>query len=149
MQDKRPMVPMVYRRDLVDHELFLRLRRSRAFIAEHVTEPIQLADLAYEACFSRFHYQRQFSRAFGETPHEFLTRMRIEHAKKLLRTSDMSVSEICMEVGYQSLGSFSSLFAKREGCAPSEFRRVFTFPGLWTRRVIPACMGRMYAAWPG
>ena len=131
-------------RKLLDHETFLLMRRTRDFAAENHFEPLSLNRLADEAAFSPFHFQRLFVRAFGESPHEFLTRVRVEEAQKLLRSSDMSVSEICFEVGFQSLGSFSTLFSRHVGCAPSEFRRVFSVPLAWRMRTIPACFGTMW-----
>lgn len=133
-------VPLVYRRNLLDMETFRRMLLSREYLAENYSDPITLTEAAAHACFSPYHYQRLFTRAFGESPLEFLTRIRLEHAQTLLRSSDVTVSEICMEVGYSSLGSFSTLFARRFGCPPTEFRKVFTFPGLWELKSIPACV---------
>jgi AraC-like DNA-binding protein len=85
-----------------------------------------------------------FLQAFGETPHEFLTRIRIEEAKKLLLLDQHSVTEVCFEVGYESLGSFSSRFRLLTGLSPVAFRREarLCFGGLashWPLYYIPAC----------
>jgi len=101
---------------------------------------ITLEEAASEACMSPFHYQRMFKRAFGESPHDFVTRLRIERAQRLLRTSAMSVTEVCFEVGYESLGSFSTMFSRVVGCTPSEFRRVYSIPTRWFLRNVPSCM---------
>lgn len=130
-------VPLVYRQ-LVDDELFRRLSQTRDFLAANYHQVITLEDAAREGCLSPFHFQRMFKRAFGETPHEFLTRQRIEHAQNLLRNGH-SVTEVCYEVGYESLGSFSTKFARQVGVPPSEFRRVFSVPSSWWMRRIPAC----------
>jgi AraC-like DNA-binding protein len=121
------------------------LVRSRNYLAEHYSERVTLQIAAQEACLSPFHFHRKFQTAFGETPHEFLTRRRLEQAKSLLRKSDLTVSEICLAVGYESLGTFSSTFARRTGQAPTEFRRVFSVPGLWALKVVPHCYLRLMA----
>ncbi|MBX3118371.1 MAG: helix-turn-helix transcriptional regulator [Fimbriimonadaceae bacterium] len=136
-------VPLVYRRNLLDMETFRRMLLSREFLAENFAEPMTLAKAAEQAFFSPYHYQRLFTRAFGESPQEFLTRLRLEHAQTLLRGRDLTVSEVCLEVGYSSLGSFSTLFARKMGCPPTEFRRVFSFPGLWELKSIPGCVRAM------
>lgn len=127
---------------LLDEETFLLLRRSRDFLASSYAQPVKLCDAADVACMSQYHYHKLFSRAFKETPHEFVTRMRMEAAKRMLREAEASVSEICLEVGYESLGSFSTLFARLEGVPPSEFRRVFSIPQAWSLKVVPACFLR-------
>ncbi|MEZ0324998.1 MAG: helix-turn-helix domain-containing protein [Fimbriimonas sp.] len=129
----------------MDHETFVWLARSRSWLAEHFDERVRLEMAAQEAYMSPFHYHRLFSRAFSETPHEFVTRLRLEHAKKLIRSSDLTISEICMEVGYGSLGTFSSMFSRHEGCSPVEFRRVYSMPQAWTLKVVPSCMLSLWA----
>jgi AraC-like DNA-binding protein len=132
-------------RNVVDHDTFVRLHRSREFMAAHFDERVTLASAADVAYMSPFHYQRLFCQAFGESPHEFLTRRRLERAQRLLRTSGMTVSEVCVAVGYESLGSFSSMFARQIGCPPTEFRRVYSLPGLWALRSIPGCFMGIWA----
>lgn len=134
-----PNVPRVYRLP-VGYDTFTDLCRSREFIRERFSEPLTLEDAAREAFLSPFHFHRRFSAAFGETPHEFLTRIRLEHARELLRKSSLTVSDVCVEVGFQSLGSFSTLFSRFCGCSPTEFRRVYSAPGLWALKVAPACL---------
>ena len=134
-----PVVPLVYRRRLVQYETFSLLRSVRDFMAENYSSRIPLDKAADLAFMSPFHFQRMFSRAFGETPHEFLTRQRLEVAQTLLRSGNMTVSEICLEVGYDSLGSFSTSFARQVGCSPTEYRRTFAIPNLWLLKVMPAC----------
>lgn len=132
---------------LADHETFLRLSRSRDFLAARYDRRLTLTDAAAEACLSKFHYQRLFQRTFGETPHEFLTRMRIERARELLASTDLPVSQVCLEIGYTSLGSFSTRFHQVAGCAPSEFRskvrKVFALGQPRPARFVPSCfLGR-------
>jgi AraC-like DNA-binding protein len=99
------------------------LRRARDLIDLRFAEPLDLADLAAAAGFSRFHFARSFKDAFGETPGAYLSRRRVERAKDLLRSANLTVTEICMVVGFSSLGSFSSRFTELVGMSPSEYRR--------------------------
>ena len=128
---------------IVDDDLFRRLSRSRDFLAAGFDQPLRLADAAREACLSPYHYQRVFARVFGETPHEFLTRLRIDHAKRLLAHEALPVTEVCFAVGYESLGSFSSRFRTMVGRSPSEFqrsiRKIFPVPRFPVYRFIPNC----------
>ena len=86
-------------------------------------EPLDLAALASESGYSRYHFARSFKEAFGETPGEYLVRRRIERAKDLLRGANLTVTEICLLVGFSSLGSFSSRFSELVGMSPSVFQR--------------------------
>ncbi len=87
------------------------------------TDPLSVASLAAVACISEANFIRSFKAVFGETPHRYLQRRRIERAMYLLRTSDTSVTDICMTVGFFSLGSFSRTFSEIVGESPSEFRK--------------------------
>ena len=89
----------------------------------HFAEPIDLERLAAEAGFSKFHFARAFKGAFGETPANYLTRRRVERAKDLLRSANLTVTEVCMLVGFTSLGSFSTRFSELVGMSPSTFQR--------------------------
>jgi AraC-like DNA-binding protein len=128
---------------LVEEETFARLYRSREFLAGSFDRRLSLSEAARQACLSPFHYHRMFVRAFGETPHEFLTRVRIDRAKQLLAREQCPVTEVCLAVGYESLGSFSSLFRSAVGRSPSEYRqslrRIFPAPYVAPHRFIPAC----------
>jgi AraC-like DNA-binding protein len=126
-------------------DLEARLRRARAFIDERFHEPIDLDDIARQACLSRYHFLRSFRRVFDVTPHQYLTQKRLERAKELLSESDLPVTEICFEVGFHSLGSFSSLFQRHVGHAPGRYRRRFVqCPGIFVP-AIPACFLTMFA----
>lgn len=145
MQPPQPLLHTAGHRlgPLVEEETFARLHRSREFLAGSLDQRIRLSDAAVQACLSPFHYHRMFVRAFGETPHDFLTRRRIDRAKQLLAREECPVTEVCLAVGYESLGSFSSLFRSAVGRSPSEYRqsvrRVFPVPQLAPYRFIPAC----------
>ena len=98
------------------------LWRARALIDTQYAQPLDLDELARTANFSRYHFLRAFRRAFQATPHEYLTRKRVERAKELLEESKLTVTEICFEVGFESLGSFSTLFHNIVGWSPSIYR---------------------------
>jgi AraC-like DNA-binding protein len=98
------------------------LFRARQLIDEQYAQPLDLDELARVANFSRYHFLRAFQRAFHARPHEYLTRKRIERAKELLAESEFTVTEICFQVGFESLGSFSTLFHKVVGWSPSIYR---------------------------
>lgn len=108
---------------LVDDATFRRLCRARDLLAAGYHAPISLDRAAREACLSPFHFQRQFTRTFGESPHDFRTRLRMDRARQLLAADELPVTDVCLEVGYNSLGTFSSRFASLTGQSPSEFRR--------------------------
>ena len=99
-----------------------RLLRARDAIDRRYAEPLDIAELARTAHTSQAHFSRGFKAAFGETPHRYLQRRRIERAMHLLRESDRSVTDICLDVGFRSLGSFSHTFRSVVGVAPSAYR---------------------------
>lgn len=99
------------------------LRRARDLIDLRYAEHLDLAALAREAGYSKFHFARAFAAAYGETPRAYLTQRRLERAKNLLRVANLSVTEICFLVGFDSLGSFSTLFRRVVGQTPSAYRR--------------------------
>ena len=86
-------------------------------------DPLDLDRLAAESGFSKFHFARSFKDAYGETPARYLTRRRVERAKDLLRHANLTVTEVCMVVGFSSLGSFSSRFTELVGMSPSIYQR--------------------------
>lgn len=107
-----------------DPDLERRLEAARAYIATHFTDAIDLDAMASSAAFSRFHFHRLFHQRFGVTPHEYLTEKRVERARELLGATDLPVTQVCLEVGFASLGSFSTLFRRHVGHPPSRYRRV-------------------------
>jgi AraC-like DNA-binding protein len=107
---------------LIQGATFRRLCRARDLLHE-VHEPISIAGLARQAGMSQFHFIRQFEAVFGSTPHQLRIQARIERAKDLLLRDRASVTEVCMDLGFSSLGSFSSSFARRVGMSPSDYRR--------------------------
>jgi AraC-like DNA-binding protein len=98
------------------------LRRARDLIDREYARPLDVPAMAGAALMSPAHFSRQFRAAYGETPYSYLMTRRIERAKALLRRGDLSVTEVCMEVGCTSLGSFSSRFTELVGESPSSYR---------------------------
>lgn len=102
--------------------LYRRIVQAKLFIDDNYHENIDAREIADEACYSKFHFIRTFKSIYGKTPHQYLTSVRIEKAKELLET-EASVTDACFSVGFDSLGSFISLFKRRVGLTPSEYRR--------------------------
>jgi AraC-like DNA-binding protein len=127
---------------IVHGDLFRRLVRAREFLAESYDAPVSLEDAARQAGMSPFHFLRSFSRAFDETPRSFVQRLRLERAMDRL-AHGASVTDVCFEVGYASLGTFSTLFAKRLGLPPSAWQRAVrhqvSVPEEFARLFIPCC----------
>jgi AraC-like DNA-binding protein len=98
------------------------LRRARDLMDREYARPLDVAELARAALMSPGHFSRQFRAAYGETPYGYLMTRRIERAKLLLRRGDMSVTEVCFEVGCSSLGSFSARFTELVGETPTTYR---------------------------
>ena len=115
---------MTSRPDAAQHLRDLaRLRRVRDRIDREYANPLDVPTMARRALMSPAHFSRRFKAAYGETPYSYLMTRRIERAKALLRRGDMSVTDVCMEVGCTSLGSFSSRFTELVGVPPSVYRR--------------------------
>lgn len=102
-------------------------------------QPLDVPALARVALMSPGHFSRSFRAAFGETPYSYLMTRRVERAKALLRRGDLSVTEVCFEVGCTSLGSFSSRFTELVGESPSAYRARSHEPGA----AIPACIAKI------
>jgi AraC-like DNA-binding protein len=106
----------------VPADLLVHLRAARDLIDRAYAEPVDLDRLAERARCSRYHFLRAFAATYGQTPGRYLTHRRIERAKDLLRTANLTVTEVCMLVGFSSLGSFSSRFRAIVGVSPSQYR---------------------------
>src|SRR5690242_6523932 len=98
------------------------LLRAKDFADAHYAEPLEVADLAGVAGLSRAHFSREFRRAFGVSPHAYLLTRRLERAAALLRKTDRSVAEVCLDVGLQGVGSFTTSFKRAYGKTPTEYR---------------------------
>lgn len=114
------------------------LLRARDAIDRSFDDELDVAALAAIACCSQAHFIRTFKATFGETPHRYLQRRRVERAMYLLRSTDRSVTEICMSVGFSSLGTFTRTFAGIVGEPPSKHR---------TRGPVPSVPGCFVKSW--
>ncbi len=115
------------------------MQRVCELIDTHLDQPLDLEAMARTVHLSRFHLLRTFHKTFKETPHQYLTRKRIERAKELLANSEMPITEICLEVGFSSLGSFSTLFHAVVGWSPSMYRARVWEMRQNPRKFIPNC----------
>jgi AraC-like DNA-binding protein len=125
-------------------DLYERLCRARRYIDECYDLPLDLTEISKQACLSRYHFLRLFRDTFETTPHQYLIQRRIERAKELLRSRGLSVTDVCFEVGFQSLGSFSSLFRRCVGHAPINYRK----RERESLRKVPGCFLFMYGLKP-
>ena len=127
----------------IARDVYKKIVGAKVFIDENFREQIDLDTIAGEACLSRYHFHRLFRRIYKRTPHQYLTFKRIDHARRMLATEDFTISDICMQVGFDSIGSFSMLFKKETGLAPGEYRDVSKLrraaAAEQPRRVIPFC----------
>jgi AraC-like DNA-binding protein len=131
----------------VHPQTYKSLTNARDFMRHAYARPINLPDISAQANLSPYHFLRVHKLAYGETPHEFLTRLRIEKAKTLLASGSHNVTEACFEVGFSSLGSFSALFNQRVGMSPSEYQRhvrlVVAVPRTVRPLFVPSCFFAM------
>jgi len=122
----------------VDLESLAAVRRARDLMDRDYAKPLDVPAMAQAALMSPAHFSRQFKAAYGETPYGYLMTRRVERAMALLRRGDLSVTEVCFEVGCTSLGSFSTRFTELVGESPSAYRaREHPESGL------PACIERI------
>jgi len=119
------------------------LLRAKDPIDARYREPLDIAALARAAHLSPAHFSREFRRAFGETPHQYLLTRRLERAASLLRHTDRSVTEICLNVGLASLGSFTTSFGRVYGMSPTAYRAAY--PPAVSHARIPTCVLFAYA----
>ena len=127
---------------------FPELDNAKSYIDAHLDQPISLDEIADHFHLSRFHFLRLFRRHFQETPHQYLTRRRLEKAKELLANSDMPITEICFTVGFESLGSFSTLFHDVVGWSPSIYRARVLEQRHQPLKFIPHCLALMHGLQP-
>jgi AraC-like DNA-binding protein len=118
------------------------LLRAKDLADARYFEPLGVDDLARAAGLSRAHFSREFRAAFGESPHSYLLTRRMERAAALLRTTDRSVAEVCLSVGLQSIGSFTTSFKRTYGVTPTAYRAAY--PPAATRAMLPACVVRFF-----
>ena len=117
-----------------------RLLRARDAMDRDFSGPLDVRSLAAIACISEANFIRTFRATFGETPHRYLQRRRIERAMYMLRTTDLSVTDVCMQCGFSSLGTFSRTFRDVVGESPSQFRARDPIPPQ-----VPGCFVRAWS----
>jgi AraC-like DNA-binding protein len=119
------------------------LLRAKDLADARYREPLDVPTLAKAARLSPAHFSREFRRAFGETPHQYLLTRRLERAAALLRNTDRSVADICLTVGLRSVGSFTTSFGRAYGVSPTAYRAAH--PPAVRRARIPTCVLQAYA----
>ena len=137
---------------MVNHEypkgyLYKRMVQAKLFIDAHYSEKIDLDDIADEACFSKFHFIRLFRSLYGKTPHQYLTAVRMQHARTLLERN-ITVTDTCYKVGFESPASFTAAFRTHVKCSPSVYQQQYFARTKAIRsqplRFIPACFANQY-----
>jgi AraC-like DNA-binding protein len=118
------------------------LLRARDLADARYAERLAVADMARAAGLSPAHFSREFKRAFGESPHQYLLTRRLERAAALLRSTDWPVADVCFAVGAGSLGSFTASFSRVFGCPPVAYRRSWPPAARFVR--IPRCVAMAY-----
>ena len=119
------------------------LLRAKDLADAHYAEQLDVDDMARAAGLSRAHFSREFKQAFGVSPHAYLLTRRLERAASLLRVTDHSIIEICMDVGLQSVGSFTTSFKRMFGATPTAYRASFPAAAAFAR--VPSCVVHAYA----
>ena len=124
-------------------EVYKKLCRAKEFMDERCCSPIDLDSIARQANLSVYHFLRVFSKVYCKTPHRYLTLKRIDKAKEYLALENHSITDICFDIGFESPGSFSSMFLKHTGLTPTEFRnsarRKIYMSVSFPEKLIPAC----------
>jgi AraC-like DNA-binding protein len=127
---------------MVIHPQARHLLRAKDLADARYAERLGVDDMAGAAGLSRAHFSREFRRTFGESPHHYLLTRRLERAAELLRMTDWSVAEVCLEVGLRSIGSFTTSFKSAYGRTPTEYRE--SQPPAATFAKVPSCVLRTY-----
>jgi AraC-like DNA-binding protein len=134
---------------MLTRHAFTSLCLARDILRNDIDRPLSIREVARGAAMSPFHFIRQFQAVFGDT-HQLRIQARLDRAKHLLALSDYSVTDVYMEIGFSSLGSFSDLFARRVGVPPSTYRRrvrvLMPGPGVIPQELMPGCLTLMGAA---
>lgn len=135
---------------LLDGDVFRRLCVAREFARDNHAGAVTIEAMAHAAGMSPFHFVRCFRRSFGQTPHAWLTDVRLDRAKALLSRSGTHVTDVCFDVGFSSLGSFSTLFARHVGLPPSVWQRSMVrlaqSPGGIAVAFVPHCFATRFCS---
>ncbi len=128
---------------MIETDIYNRVVAAKVFIDKNFYEPINLEQISKQAYLSKFHFHRLFTSIYHKTPHDYLTEKRLQHAKLLLQKEGLNISEVCNNVGFESLASFSLLFKKQNGFAPQYYRNLAYLKQKLAReepkRFIPHC----------
>src|ERR1700760_3579646 len=119
------------------------LLRAKDLADARYADPLGVDDLAAAAGLSRAHFSREFKRAFGESPHAYLLTRRLERGGALLRTTARPGADICLSVGLQSIGSFTTSFTRTYGRSPTAYRA--EYPPASQAALVPGCLVRAHA----
>lgn len=129
-------------------DIYQRIAAAKVFIDKNYHEPIDLDRISRQALLSRFHFHRLFTRIYKKTPHQYVTQTRLEAAKVLLAKEGISITDVCNMIGFESLGSFSSLFSKQSGYSPQYYRNIAWLKKKLAKeqpkRLIPHCFIEQY-----
>jgi AraC-like DNA-binding protein len=129
-------------------DIYQRIVAAKVYIDENYHESIDLDAISQQAFLSRFHFHRIFTRIYRKTPHQYLTQTRLEAAKVLLAKEGISITDVCNNIGFESLGSFSSLFRKQSGYSPQYYRNIAWLKKKLAKeepkRFIPHCFIEQY-----
>ena len=133
-------------------DIYQRIAAAKVYIDENFQEPINLETISRQAFLSRFHFHRIFTQVYRHTPHQYMTRKRLDKAKDLL-AHNKPVTDVCSEVGFESIGSFSVLFKKEVGFAPQYYRNMAYKKKMeqlaQPKKAIPHCFIERYKLDPG
>lgn len=105
-------------------DIYQRIVAAKVYIDENYQEAIDLEQISQQAFLSRFHFHRLFTRVYKKTPHQYLTQIRLDAAKEMLAKEGISITDVCNSIGFESLGSFSSLFRREDGYSPQYYRNI-------------------------
>jgi AraC-like DNA-binding protein len=108
----------------LNSDLYKRIVSAKIYIDDNYHEPIDLEQVSQRAFLSKFHFHRIFTKVYKKTPHQYLTQKRLDAAKILLAKEGISITDVCTKIGFESLGSFSSLFRKQSGHSPQYYRNI-------------------------
>lgn len=129
-------------------DLYTRIVKAKIFIDDNYASRLNLDKLSEEACFSKYHFLRLFKRAYDKTPYQYLSEKRIEKAKEKLKKENITVSQVCEQIGFESTTSFTLKFKEYTGETPAFFRLRAMQTRQLTKeqpsRFIPACFSTMY-----
>lgn len=129
-------------------DIYQRIASAKVFIDENYHAGIDLEQVSRQAFLSRFHFHRLFTSIYKKTPHQYITQVRMEAAKVLLAKEGISITDVCTRIGFQSLGSFSTLFSKQSGYSPQYYRNIAwlkkKLASEQPRRFVPHCFVEQY-----